>query len=247
MTGTLTIGTPKPPASAPANAGAPDSATKTSPAEGDADFDYKAAYESLKAKGTPATDPKLQENSADDAKALATKAGLDVGALEKEYADNGGKLSAESLKKLKDAGVTEDKLKAYVEAQTVINNAKATDYENAIYAEFEGGKEDFEHLKRWAEASLNAEEVAEINRELLSGDKGRARRVLREVVESYEASQGVEPTFVSGAQGSVKNGEKPYGSREEVLKDMQSKKYHKDPAFRAKVQARLIASGDIGI
>jgi len=172
----------------------------------------------------------------EQAREAATKAGLDMNKLSAEYAEK-GELSAESLAALEKAGITKAQVDAYVEGQKAV----AAQY-NQRLADSIGGKEKLDATFEWARKSLTAEEIKEADAILQSGNESASKMLLAGLSARHEASLGKEPEFVGGRMSSTTTGPAAYESTAQMVADMNSAAYRKDPAFREKVMRRVAVS-----
>lgn len=186
------------------------------------------AYEELAAKGE---DTNEAEEAAEEAVA---KAGLDMSALESEYAEK-GELSAKSLKALEAVGITKDVVDTYIKGQEAMIQV----YESSVMSAV-GGQEAYEAMIKWAGTNLEAEEIEAFDEAVNSLDMKKAKFAVSSLKARYEAAYGKAPGKTLDGKGSSSEG--GYQSTAEMERDMNDTRYRTDPAFRAKVQARIAAS-----
>lgn len=166
----------------------------------------------------------------------AKAAGIDMAALNTEFSKN-GELSAETLKALADKGFDKTAVDSYIAGQTAISE-KMTN-ELAVVA---GGKTQLAATLAWANANISADDAAAYEAALDSGDLKLAKLALQGVVAQYEAANGKDPSLLNGGEG-VNNGDvQPFGSNAEMVAAMKDPRYSKDSAYRAKIEARVIAT-----
>lgn len=165
-----------------------------------------------------------------------TKAGLNLPALDKEYATT-GELSAETLQALADKGFDKASVDSYLNGQKAIAEKLVGSFETVA-----GGKEALAATLSWAKANLTADDAAAYNAAIDSGDLRLAKLALQGVVAQYTAANGKEPALLSGGEGARTTDATPYESTAQMVADMRKPEYKKDPAFRAKVDARLEAT-----
>lgn len=167
----------------------------------------------------------------------ATAKGIDVKALEAEYVKD-GKLSADSLKKLTDAGFSEAHVAAYVEGVRAKQSQAVGEFE-----EIAGGKEQLANVLKWAETNLDASEQAAYNALLDSGNTVAAKIMLKDIMSRFGADVGESENLVEAEPIPGSGGIKPFGSMNEVVAAMNDKRYKEgDPAYHRKVQMRLSIS-----
>lgn len=204
------------------------------------------AYKNLERKlGAPKDAPKADDDSdasSDDAKveAAVTSAGLDMEALNSEYAEN-GTLSEASFEALEKSGITRDIVEAFIAGrEALIEKAAAEVYETA------GGLDKYTSMVEWAHEGLTEAEIEEYNSAIYSGNRSRTLMAVSWLKDKYLASgaASVEPSRVLSSTGKAGGGNSggTYASMADAVKDMQSPEYKNNPAYRAKVEAKLARS-----
>lgn len=195
--------------------------------------DMAKAYAELeKSQGGQEAHSETAEETSEAAEAAVSEAGLDMDALSNEYAEN-GELSQESLDALAKVGITADMVDSYIAGQ----EAQAADVREQLLDPV-GGEEAYQEMTAWAADNLDDEAIDAFNAALDSGDMGVVKMAVENLQAKYVAENGAEPQRQlsgkpAGNVGSV------YESTAELMKDMQNPAYAKDPAFRAKVEAKL--------
>lgn len=204
--------------------------------------DLVKAYQELQkkmgegAKAEPTTEG-TDDKAAEEASEAVEKAGLDMGALEAEFAEK-GELSPESLAALEKAGITKAQVDAYIEGQA----AQAELYEMRVISEV-GKREEYDALIKWASTNLTDAEIDEFDQAVNSFDLKKASFAVRNLKARMEVSAGREPASkLNGSQSS--QGVMPYESTAQMLDDMNHPKYDRDPAFRRQVEARIAVTPD---
>lgn len=188
-----------------------------------------AELEKAKSKGE-APDDKDTDATAEKA---VDEAGLDMDALSKEYAES-GELSKESLEALSKVGITEDMVQSYITGQ----EAQAAAAQKELLEPIGGDIEVYNKMAAWAGDNLSDAEVDEFNSVLETGNPSAVKMAIRDLSAKYESVNGTEP----GRQLSGKpntSGAAVYESTADLMKDMSNPEYAKNPAFRAKVEAKL--------
>ena len=188
-----------------------------------------AELEKAKSKGE-APDDKDTDATAEKA---VDEAGLDMDALSKEYSES-GELSKESLEALSKVGITEDMVQSYITGQ----EAQAAAAQKELLEPIGGDIEAYNKLTAWAGDNLSDAEVDEFNSVLETGNPSAVKMAIRDLSAKYESVNGTEP----GRQLSGKpntSGAAVYESTADLMKDMSNPEYAKNPAFRAKVEAKL--------
>lgn len=199
-----------------------------------------SSYTELEKKlGSPAPKPDPAAPSTVTPEAAA-KAGIDLPALSKEFAEK-GELSAETLASLDKAGFNKASVDSYIAGQKAIATQIVTSLEAIA-----GGSKELTALLEWANTNLSAEDAAAYNVAHDSGNVDQLKLALKAVKAQYTEANGVEPKLIDGGE-SVRTGDvQGYESQAQIIADMRKPEYKKDPSFRAKVQKRLDATGTFG-
>lgn len=204
--------------------------------------DMAKAYAELEAKQSqgkapeaapevkPEDAPKASEGEAE--KALADK-GLDLNEFSQEFS-KAGTLSQESYDKLEKAGYPKTVVDQYIAGQ----QALASQYEADVKAVANGK---FDEVAQWAAENLTDAEKAAYNKAIDSGDINQAKLAVAGITAKYEQAYPTEGKLLTANTGAVGAGD-VYESKAQMVEDMKSPLYAKDPAFRAKVAAKLSRS-----
>lgn len=107
----------------------------------------------------------------------------------------------------------------------------------AIVQKF-GGPQAVKQLDAWAEKNYSPERIQGLNKIMASGDRAMMEFALEQVQAKYKASLGNEGQRLAGTTVS----EAPLRDSKEIQKLMRDPRYFKDPEYKAKVVARIIAS-----
>lgn len=203
--------------------------------------DLAKAYNELQSKlGKPAepqnTETKATEqpNQEQVQQELQTK-GLDLSEFSNEFSQK-GELSPESYEKLEKAGYPRNLVDQYIDGQ----KAQAALYESEVKS-VAGGDQGFAEMVEWAKANLSPTEIAAYNAAIDSGNRDQAKLAVAGVYQKFSAARPSEPSLVKGGTSGTSTGEF-YESVAQLTKDMASPEYKTDPAFRARVQAKLSRS-----
>ena len=188
-----------------------------------------AELEKAKSKGE-APDDKDTDATAEKA---VDEAGLDMDALSKEYAES-GELSKGSLEALSKVGITEDMVQSYITGQ----EAQAAAAQKELLEPIGGDIEAYNKLTAWAGDNLSDAEVDEFNSVLETGNPSAVKMAIRDLSSKYEGVNGTEPGRQLSGKPNI-SGAAVYESTADLMKDMSNPEYAKNPAFRAKVEAKL--------
>lgn len=180
-------------------------------------------------KATEKTPEELDQEAKD---ALAAK-GVKFDDFQSEF-DKDGKLSDESYAKLDAVGFPRHVVDGYIAGQSALaeqRNSKA--YDAA------GGVENFTRIQEWAKAGLNKAEIEAFNKAVI-GTEEEMIQAVHGIKSRFEKEYGKAPNLLGGAPAA--GGNNGYASRAEMVSDMRDARYEKDPAYRAKVQAKIAAT-----
>lgn len=171
-----------------------------------------------------------------EATTLVTDAGLDMAKLTKEFAEQ-GTLSESSLMALTAKGIDRATVNAFIEGQKAVAAQMTTSL-----AAIAGGADGLKVVYAWAQTALSAEEIATYNAVVDSGNIAGARLALQGLVARHQVSEGVDPKLVNATGGAPAGTAESFASRAEMTDAIRDKRYAKDPAYRAKVEARIAAT-----
>lgn len=197
------------------------------------------AYSELESKlggqkpADPPADPAKPpaEIPADPNAALAEK-GLKLQDFSEEFAKS-GELSADSYDKLAKAGYDRDLVDNYIAGQ----QARAAQFEGSIKSEV-GGDEAYVAMTEWAKSNMTPSEIAAYNAAVSSGNADQAKLAALGLSAKYQKAVGSDPQRLLGGQGASSSSD-VFESMAQVTAAMRDPQYKADPAFRAKVQAKL--------
>ena len=200
--------------------------------------DMAASYAALEAKlggAAPVVDPVVPPAAvapAADAEAVVAKAGLDMSALNTEF-QTAGVLSADSYAKLAAAGVDKPMVDAYIAGQ----QALASQFQSEVMAATPGGADKYSEMMEWAKVNLTPVQIEAYNTAVSSGNKDQAKLAVAGLGVSFKAAVGNEPKLTGGSTGA--SAADVFESIAQMKAAMSTKEYKTDPAYRAKVQAKL--------
>lgn len=206
--------------------------------------DMAKAYAELESKlgqkptETPAEPAKVETPADAEAdKALADK-GLKLTDFSAEFSQK-GELSPESYDKLEKAGFDRGLVDQYIAGQ----KALAAQYDNAIMTEV-GGADKYTEMVTWAKANMTPTEIDAYNNAVSGGNVDQAKLAVLGLSAKYEKAVGNDPKRLIGGQSSGSSSD-VFESMAQVTAAMKDPQYKNDPAFRAKIQAKLARSNVI--
>lgn len=210
--------------------------------------DMAASYAALEAKqgGAPAAAPVVAPADAPgvnplsvpeapapaDVAAVVQKAGLDMAALNSEFAQTGA-LSEASYAALATAGFDQATVNSYVAGQ----QALATQFQNDVKSATPGGAEKYGEMLEWAKVHLSPADIKAYNDAMATNDPARAKLAVAGLGASFTAAVGNEPVLQGGRTSA--GAADVFESLAQMKVAMSDKRYKTDHAYRASVQAKL--------
>lgn len=171
----------------------------------------------------------------EQAREAVENAGLNFDELAQEYWNNGEKLTDESYEKLEKAGIPKNLVDQFAQGQQAILQLQRQTVFNEA-----GSEDNYWRMTEWAAKTYGEAEIKAFNKQIDSLDPDERMLAVRGLKARYEAANGKEPgRTLSGGRGGDTT---VYASTAQLMEDMANPKYQKDPAFRAKVEAKLARS-----
>nr|WP_319513378.1 hypothetical protein [uncultured Cohaesibacter sp.] len=174
------------------------------------------------------------KSDADKAKDAVDNAGLDFDKYSTEFNEN-GELSEASYNELVDGGIPKEFVDKFIDGQKALVEAVTQRMYDAA-----GGETQFQTMAAWASTNLEQSAIDEMNKAFESGDATTAELGIKNLKEAYEKANGKQPQMLNGKTSTTTTD--VYESWAQVTKDMGKPEYKNDPAFRAKVEAKLAKS-----
>ena len=201
---------------------------------------YMELQSKLGEKGNEET-ASAEEETSEEPK-LSTGAALITNA-QKEYYDNGNKLSEETMAKFSEMS-SADLLQAYIEINA--NNpqqaeeAQAADITEAQISDIKksvGGDQVYANVVNWAKDSLDKSQVNAFDEVVNTGSVEAIKLAVAGLKAQYDNANGVEGRMVTG-KAPVNSGD-IYRSQAELVAAMNDPRYDRDPAYRQDVIEKL--------
>lgn len=150
--------------------------------------------------------------------------------------------SREALEKMFPAALVED----YLAKSAMAQEYSAAQEEQQLKGIYEtvGGEAQYAQMVNWASNTLSPEAIEAFN-ESVNGTAHQAELAVRGLAAQYAASGAPRTPSLLQSKPEGITGLAPYESLSQVTKDMATKEYKEDPAFRAKVHARMGVSNVI--
>lgn len=173
----------------------------------------------------------------DGVKDILAQNNLDYSALEQEYIDNNG-FTEETLEKLHKAGFSDEFINDFVEGKKAIAEKELNELADVI-----GGRETYDKVIQWSANNLTPDVIMSIN---AVRDKNIIKLLLPTLKERMEIKEGKAPqTIIQGKGAAVP--ETIFESKQQMMEAIRDKRYLQDPAYAAKVTAKIRASREAGI
>jgi len=150
--------------------------------------------------------------------------------------------SREALEKMFPAALVEDYLAKSAMAQQYAASQEEQHLAN-IY-DTVGGESQYAQMVNWASSTLSPEAIEAFN-DSVNGTAHQAELAVRGLASQFAASGAPKTPNLLQSKPEGVTGMAPYESLSQVTRDMATKEYKEDPAFRAKVHARMGVSNVI--
>ena len=159
----------------------------------------------------------------------------------KEWTDNNGKLSEETMAKFSEMD-SQDLVKAYMDIQSNKPAEEAapvdlTDKEVSDIQSSVGGEKDYNKMIAWASESMEKPQLDAFNRIVNSGGYEAVKIAVAGMRAAYETSEGYEGKMLTGKAPT--NSSDAFRSQAEVVKALGDPRYDKDPAYRQDIYDKL--------
>jgi hypothetical protein len=154
-----------------------------------------------------------------------------------------GELTGEDYEQLQEAGFSRDMVDAYLSGlqyKAAQDTALTVKEINSIKTEY-GGEKGYAEMLQWAAENLSQEEIKGFN-EIVTGNSSMSavRMAISGLHAKYAGTAGREPKLIGGR--SPKGDVDKFESTAQLVTAMQDPRYHEDPAYRRKIEAKLSRS-----
>lgn len=168
------------------------------------------------------------DNASDQGKA---DEGFNFKKYETEFYEN-EKISEASYKELEKAGFDRQTIDTYIEGQKALRDNFRKEAFSAV-----GGEDNFNALAEWAVDNLSEAEVDSYEKMLADRDMTTVQTALKTLANLKAEADGSHPDLVQGGPSSA--GSDVFENMQQVSAAMRDPLYKSDPAFRAKVVAKI--------
>lgn len=188
-------------------------------------------YQQTAPNPTNPVDLQIKEQQ-EQAASLLAKVGLNLEDFNREFITT-GRLSEESYKKLMDAGFPRQMVDAYIAGLQALAEKKA----QQLYT-ITGGQDNYQRMIEWAAVNLSEEERNWFN-SMVATDQ--ATFAVEALWARYVRENGNPPTsLLHGSRSNTASD--VYESVAQVVQDINDPRYKTDPAFRRRVEEKLMRS-----
>lgn len=146
-----------------------------------------------------------------------------------------GNLSEASYGELAKAGYPKAMVDLYIRGLQA-DQAEGVNFASDV-KKIAGGEEGYAVMTDWMANNMPAEEVAEYNKVMNSGNKLAIKAAIETVHQRYTKDTGVAPNLLSG--GNTPPAGDVFRSQSEITAAMRDPRYKKDAAYRADVMEKI--------
>ena len=165
-----------------------------------------------------------------------------------EEATSGKEYSKETLEKLESMSATE-LAQLYLDERQKGNDAPSAETRDFTESDIQqlkgivGGDKNYENMLKWAQGSLNKQEIDMFDAVMQRGDPLAAFFAVRSLAYAYNDAVGYDGNMVQGKAPKQSNDQ--FRSQAEVVKAMSDPRYDDDPAYRKDVMDKLTRSPNV--
>lgn len=169
------------------------------------------------------------------------EAGVDYMDINERWQQN-GELSSDDYEALEGAGFSRDMVDSYLTGLQYRNNQDSvlSMQEVAAVKQEYGGEAEYNRMIEWAGSNLTKDEIDGFNQLINTQPIGAVRLAIAGLHARYTGAEGREPKLLGGRP--AKGGEAKFESTAQLVEAMKDPRYANDPAYRAKVEAKLARS-----
>ncbi len=179
--------------------------------------------------------PDETKTDQENAKAAVENAGLNFDDLSNRYYAE-GKLGDDDYAALEKAGIPKAMVDQFIEGQEAIAAVQRGKVVSAV-----GGEEEYQATLEWAAKNLTPKEIEAYNEAVENDDIDKVIYAAKSLRARFENSAGKEPSLTLAGDTSSSKLD-TYESVAQLQKDMNTKEYWNDPAYRKKVEDKLARS-----
>ena len=157
----------------------------------------------------------------------------------KEYWENDGKLTPETLQKFTEMSST-DLVNAYIEAYGNNPPAQSVDLSDAEVNQLQnsvGGEKSYTDIVNWASENLDQRSIQAFDNIIDGGNMMAIQLALNGLKSQYDSANGYEGRMIQGK--APKSSGDVFRSQAELVRAMNDRRYEDDPAYRQDVMEKL--------
>lgn len=199
--------------------------------------ELEKAYKELEKKlgEKPKEEPKEESEDEEGSKKIEPIPDEVFQTYAERYRVNQGKLSEEDYKELAEQGYDADFVDTYIAGVIAKNKAKG----EAILSELGTNMDEYQQAVEWAKTNWTAEQQKEYNDALASTTEKGSKFIVKGLIDEYMKNKGNTNQPIHSNTGLRQASTGGYSTKSDYLKDAQDPRYDKDPAYRAKVEAKV--------
>lgn len=193
------------------------------------------------ATATPAGTEPTPPAPADAGKAALEEVGLSYEKFAKEFAET-GKLSEASYTEMAAKNIPRAVVDHYVAGRVQAAEGEAKAIREEVFGVV-GGEQKYGELVSWMKDNMARDELVAFNSVVDGRDTGQIKLAVAGALAKFQAANGSEPKLLSGDGRPTASD--VFRSTHELTTAMRDKRYERDPAYRADVEAKLRRSGNV--
>ena len=190
-------------------------------------------YFQKKASGKTEEKPeaKPEEASKEEAEKVLESKGLNMEEFSEEFTAT-GELSQDSYEKLRDAGIPQEMVDAYIAGQQAVAQLQRAEILSPI-----GGEEEFASMTNWMSGNLSPEEIAEYNEQAGSENTTTVKNAIVNMYSRFQESVGVSGEMLSGNESN--SDYSGFNTRSEMTEAINDTRYGRDKLYTKQVEERI--------
>ena len=190
---------------------------------------------------TPAAEEEVEKTTSEDDTEPESSAEVALlNEANKEYWDNDGKLSDETIEKFSSMS-SKELVNAYLEvtkgipqqpSAAAVAQADINSIQNSV-----GGQKAYKSLTEWAGNNLDKDAIKAFDSTVNSGNVQMIKLAVAGLKAEYDSANGYEGRMLSGKAAQTSGD--VFRSQAEVVRAMNDPRYDKDPAYRNDIYEKL--------
>ena len=202
-------------------------------------FGEKNNQDSEEAGDTESPDAKAEDKETEETAEESPEIAL-LNDANKEYYENGNKLSAETIEKFQSMS-SKDLVSAYLKSiegqQSTAAPADLSQSDINVVQNSVGGEGEYGKIVNWASENLPESEISAFDDLVSTGNVGAIKLAAAGLKAQYENENGYEGRMLSGKAPT--SSKETFRSQAELVRAMDDPRYDKDPAYRQDIIEKL--------